>query len=126
MEVPFPEEVELSYGFNVVEEAILAQRGEPSRHTAPRQRGLAGQLNFSPVPGILAEAPERFEHPDVVLSEIASPRKRFSAMTHTNAEFARAVFRADSVESGRDTISKLLHHIDVTTKWEVSDYVASA
>jgi biotin carboxylase len=121
-----PEEVELSYGFNVVEEAILAQRGEPSRHTAARQRGLAGQLNFSPVSGILAEAPERFEHPDVVLSEIASPGKRFSAMTHTNAEFARAVFRADSVESGRDTISKLLHHIDVTTKWEVSDYVASA
>jgi hypothetical protein len=121
-----PEEVELSYGFNVVEEAILAQRGEPSRHTAARQRGLAGQLNFSPVSGILAEAPERFEHPDVVLSEIASPGKRFSAMTHTNAEFARAVFRADSVESGRDTILKLLHHIDITTKWEVSDYVASA
>ncbi len=47
-------------------------------------------------------------------------------MSHTNSEFARAVFRADSVESGRDTISKLLHHIDATTKWEVSDYVASA
>jgi hypothetical protein len=121
-----PEEVELSYGFNVVEEAILAQRGEPSRHPEPRQRSLAGQLNLSPVSGMLAEAPERFEHPDVVLSEIAEPGQRFSAMTHTNAEFARAVFRADSVESGRNTISKLLHHIDATTKWELSDHVASA
>ena len=121
-----PEEVELSYGFNLVEESILAQRGEPSRHASPRQRRLAGQLLFSPVPGTLAEAPESFEHPDVVLSEIASPGQTFSAMTHTNAEFARAVFRADSVQSGRDTISKLLHHIDATTKWEVSDYVASA
>jgi biotin carboxylase len=121
-----PEEVELSYGFNLVEEAILAQRGEPSRHTAPGQRSLAGQLNFSPVSGILAEAPERFEHPDVVLSEIASPGKSFASMTHTNAEFARAVFRADSVESGLDTISKLLQHMNSTTKWEVSDHVATA
>ena len=47
-------------------------------------------------------------------------------MTHTNAEFARAVFRADSVESGLDTISKLLQHMDSTTKWEVSDHVATA
>jgi len=121
-----PEEVELSYGFNLVEEAILAQRGEPSRHTAPSQRSLAGQLNFSPVAGILAEAPETFEHPDVVLSEIASPGKSFSSMTHTNAEFARAVFRADSVESGLHTISKLLQHMNSTTKWEVSDHVATA
>jgi hypothetical protein len=121
-----PEEVELSYGFNLVEESILAQRGMPFRHASVGQRGLAGQLNVSPVSGMLAEAPERFEHPDVVLSEIAEPGQRFSAMTHTNAEFARAVFRADSVESGRNTISKLLHHIDTTTKWEVSDYVASA
>jgi hypothetical protein len=121
-----PEEVELSYGFNLVEEAILAQRGEPSRHTAEGQRSLAGQLNFSPVSGILTEAPESFEHPDVVLSEIASPGKSFSSMTHTNAEFARAVFRADSVESGRDTISKLLQHMNATTKWEVSDHVATA
>lgn len=121
-----PEEVELSYGFNLVEESILAQRGEPSRHASTRQRGLAGQLNFSPVAGILVEAPECFEHPDVVLSEIAQPGKTFSAMTHTNAEFARAVFRTDSVESGRNTISKLLQHIDVTTKWKVSDYVAAA
>ena len=113
-----PEEVELSYGFNLVEEAILAQRGKPSRHRSARQRRLAGQLNFSPVSGVLAEAPEKFEHPDVVLSQIALPGQRFSAMTHTNAEFARAVFRADSVESGRNTISKLLHHIDATTKWE--------
>ena len=114
-----PEEVELSYGFNIVEEAILAQRGEPLRHGSARQRRLAGQLNLSPVSGILAEAPERFEHPDVVLSEIAAPGQRFSAMTHTNAEFARAVFRADSVQSGRNTISKLLYHIDTTTKWEL-------
>jgi len=121
-----PEEVELSYGFNLVEEAILAQLGQPSRHTDAGQRGLAGQLNFSPVSGILIEAPERFEHPDVVLSEIASPGKSFSSMTHTNAEFARAVFRADSVESGRDTISKLLQHMDSTTKWEVSNHVATA
>jgi len=121
-----PEEVELSYGFNLVEEAILAQRGEPSLRTVAGQRGLAGQLNFSPVSGILAEAPETFEHPDVVLSEIASPGKSFSSMTHTNAEFARAVFRADSVESGRETISKLLQHMNATTKWEVSDHVATA
>jgi biotin carboxylase len=121
-----PEEVELSYGFNLVEEAILAQRGEPSLRTVASQRGLAGQLNFSPVSGILAEAPETFEHPDVVLSEIASPGKSFSSMTHTNAEFARAVFRADSVESGRETISKLLQHMNATTKWEVSDHVATA
>jgi len=121
-----PEEVELSYGFNLVEEAILAQRGAPSRRTAAGQRGLAGQLNFSPVSGILAEAPETFEHPDVVLSEIASPGKSFSSMTHTNAEFARAVFRADSVESGRETISKLLQHMNATTKWKVSDHVATA
>jgi biotin carboxylase len=121
-----PEEVEFSYGVNIVEEAILAQRGEPSRHASTRQRTLAGQLNFSPVSGILVEAPERFEHPDVVLSEIAEPGQMFSAMTHTNAEFARAIFRADSVESGRNTISKLLHHIETTTKWEVSDHVASA
>jgi biotin carboxylase len=114
-----PEEVELSYGFNIVEEAILAQRGQPPRHASAGQRRLAGQLNLSPVSGILAEAPERFEHPDVVLSEIAAPGQRFSAMTHTNAEFARAVFRADSVQSGRNTISKLLHHIDTTTKWEL-------
>ena len=113
-----PEEVELSYGVNIVEEAILAQRGESSRHTSWRQRTLAGQLNLSPESGMLAEAPERFEHPDVVLSEIASPGQRFSAMTHTNAEFARAVFRADSVKSGRNTILKLLHHIDATTRWE--------
>ena len=121
-----PEEVELSYGFNLVEEAILAQLGEPSRHTRTGQRGLAGQLNFSPVSGILTEAPEGFEHPDVVLSEIASPGKSFSSMTHTNAEFARAVFRAHSVESGLDTISKLLQHMNTTTKWEVSDHVATA
>jgi biotin carboxylase len=121
-----PEEIEVSYGFNIVEESILAQRGEPSRHASPRQRGLAGQLLVSPVSGMLAEAPESFEHPDVVLSEIAAAGQKFSAMTHTNSEFARAVFRADSVESGRHTISKLLQHIDVMTKWEVSDYVASA
>ncbi|RDH78074.1 ATP-grasp domain-containing protein [Mycolicibacterium moriokaense] len=121
-----PEEVELSYGFNLVEEAVLVQLGQPSRHTATRQRGLAGQLNFSPVSGILAEAPERFDHPDVVLSEIASPGKSFSSMTHTNAEFARAVFRADSVQSGLDTISKLLQHMNTTTKWEVFDHVATA
>ena len=121
-----PEEVELSYGFNLVEESILAQRGIPFRHASVRQRSLAGQLNISPVSGLLAEAPERFEHPDVVLSEIAEPGRQFSAMTHTNAEFARAVFRTDSVESGLITISKLLHHIDTTTKWEVPDYVASA
>ena len=113
-----PEEVELSYGVNIVEESILAQRGEPSRLTFRRQRTLAGQLNLSPESGLLAEAPKRFEHPDVVLSEIASPGQRFSAMTHTNAEFARAVFRADSVKSGRNTILKLLHHIDATTRWE--------
>jgi biotin carboxylase len=121
-----PEEVELSYGFNLVEEAILAQCGEPSRRAAAGQRGLAGQLNFSPVSGTLAEAPERFDHPDVVLSEIASPGKSFSSMTHTNAEFARAVFRADSVESGRHTISMLLQHMNATTKWEVPDHVATA
>lgn len=121
-----PEEVELSYGFNLVEEAILVQRGEPSRRAAVGQRSLAGQLNFSPVSGILTEAPETFEHPDVVLSEIASPGKSFSSMTHTNAEFARAVFRADSVESGLDTISKLLQHMNATTKWKVSDHVATA
>ena len=79
---------------------------------------LAGQLNISPVSGVLTEAPEGFEHPDVVLSEIAEPGRQFSAMTHTNAEFARAVFRADSVESGLITISKLLQHIDTTTKWK--------
>jgi hypothetical protein len=121
-----PEEVELSYGVNLVEEAILAQRGVPSRHRNVRQRGLAGQLNFSPVSGVLAAAPERFEHPDVVLSEIASPGRSFSSMTHTNAEFARAVFRADSVESGRHTISMLLQHMDATTEWKVSDHVATA
>ncbi len=121
-----PEEVELSYGFNLVEESILAQRGVPFRHNAVRQRGLAGQLNVSPLSGLLTEAPERFEHPDVILSEIAEPGQHFSAMTHTNAEFARVVFRADSVEGGLDTISKLLHHIDTTTKWKVTDHVASA
>jgi biotin carboxylase len=121
-----PEEVELSYGINLVEESILAQRGLPFRHASVHQRSLAGQLNFSPVSGLLVEAPERFEHPDVVLSEIAQPGQLFSAMTHTNAEFARAVFRADSVESGRDTISKLLQHIQTMTKWKVTDYVASA
>ncbi|MEO3756849.1 ATP-grasp domain-containing protein [Mycobacterium sp. B14F4] len=121
-----PEEVELSYGVNLVEESILAQRGKDFGHVSVRQRGLAGQLNISPVPGVLAEAPQRFDHPDVVLSEIAEPGLRFSAMTHTNAEFARVVFRADSVESGRITISKLLHHIDTTTKWKVDDYVATA
>jgi hypothetical protein len=121
-----PEEVELSYGINLVEESILAQRGLPFRHASVHQRSLAGQLNFSPVSGLLVEAPERFAHPDVVLSEIAQPGQLFSAMTHTNAEFARAVFRADSVESGRETISKLLHHIQTTTQWKVTDYVASA
>lgn len=121
-----PEEVELSYGFHLVEESILAQLGMPFRHGAVRQRGLAGQLNLSPLPGVLTEAPERFEHPDVVLSEIARPGRLFSAMSHTNAEFARVVFRADSVESGRATISKLLHHITTTTKWKDIDYVASA
>ncbi|HET7668712.1 MAG TPA: ATP-grasp domain-containing protein [Mycobacterium sp.] len=121
-----PEEVELSYGFNLVEESILAQRWMPSHHDSARQLRLAGQLNVSPLPGVLTEAPERFEHPDVVLSEIAAPGQRFSAMTHTNAEFARVVFRADSVESGRQTISKLLHHINTTTKWKMADYVASA
>jgi biotin carboxylase len=121
-----PEEVELSYGFNLVEESILAQRGMPFRHAAIRQRSLAGQLNVSPLPGMLAEAPERFEHPDVVLSEIAEPGRCFTAMTHTNAEFARVVFRADSVESGLRTISKLLHHINTKTKWKENDYVASA
>ncbi len=121
-----PEEVELSYGFNLVEESILAQRGMPFRHDSVRQRRLAGQLNISPLPGLLAEAPQRFEHPDVVLSEIAEPGRRFCAMTHTNAEFARVVFRADSVESGLTTISKLLHHINTTTQWKEIDYVASA
>ncbi|MCP9271954.1 ATP-grasp domain-containing protein [Mycolicibacterium arenosum] len=121
-----PEEVELSYGFNLVEEAILAQLGQPSRRAVAGQRGLAGQLNFSPVPGTLLDAPERFEHPDVVLSEIASPGMSFTSMTHTNAEFARAVFRADSLESGRDTISHLLQHMNATTKWKDSDHVATA
>jgi biotin carboxylase len=121
-----PEEVELSYGFHLVEESILAQRGLPFRHDSVRQRRLAGQLNISPRPGLLAEAPERFEHPDVVLSEIAEPGRRFTAMTHTNAEFARVVFRTDSVESGLSTISKLLHHINTTTQWKEIDYVASA
>jgi biotin carboxylase len=121
-----PEEVELSYGFNLVEESILAQRGLPVRSGAVRQRGLAGQLNISPLSGVLTEAPHRFEHPDVVLSEIAEPGRSFSAMTHTNGEFARAVFRTDSVESGLTTISELLHHLDTTTKWKVDDYVATA
>jgi hypothetical protein len=120
------EEVELSYGFNLVEESILAQREVPFRHTSVRQRSLAGQLNVSPLAGVLAEAPEGFEHPDVVLSEIAEPGRRFSAMTHTNAEFARVVFRADSVESGRTTISKLLQHLNTSTKWKDIDHVASA
>lgn len=121
-----PEEVELSYGFNLVEEAILAQLGRPSRRTEAGQRTLAGQLNFSPVAGVLIDAPERFEHPDVVLSEIASPGRCFTSMTHTNAEFARAVFRADSLVGGLDTISKLLQHMNTTTKWEVTDHVATA
>ena len=121
-----PEEVELSYGFNLVEESILAQREEPSRGAEVSQRGLAGQLNFSPVAGVLAAAPESFDHPNVVLSEIAAPGRSFASMTHTNAEFARAVFRAESVESGLDTISKLLQHMNTTTKWEVSDHVATA
>ncbi|WP_160112743.1 acetyl-CoA carboxylase biotin carboxylase subunit family protein [Mycobacterium sp. 3519A] len=121
-----PEEVEFSYGVNLVEESILAQRGVPFRHGAVTQRSLAGQLNISPLPGLLADAPDRFEHPDVVLSEIAEPGRRFSAMTHTNAEFARVVFRADSVESGLSTISKLLHHINTTTEWKELDHVASA
>jgi biotin carboxylase len=120
------EEVELSYGFNLVEESILAQREVPFRHTSVRQRSLAGQLNVSPLAGVLAEAPEGFEHPDVILSEIAEPGRRFSAMTHTNAEFARVVFRADSVESGRTTISKLLQHLNTSTKWKDIDHVASA
>lgn len=121
-----PEEVELSYGFNLIEEAILAQLGQPSRRVSTSQLSLAGQLNFSPRPGILAEAPDRFEHPDVVLSEIAEPGRSFTSMTHTNAEFARAVFRTDSVESGLATISNLLQHMNTTTRWEASDHVATA
>ena len=65
---------------------VQPRRGVDSRparnafppHLDAGQRGLAGQLNFSPVSGILAEAPEGFEHPDVVLSEIASPGRSFS------------------------------------------------
>lgn len=121
-----PEEVELSYGFNLVEEAIIAQLGQPSRRAVAAQRGLAGQVNFSPATGTLLDAPERFEHPDVVLSEIASPGTIFTPMTHTNAEFARAVFRTDSLESGLDTISQLLQHMNATTKWEDSNHVATA
>ena len=52
-----PEEVELSYGFNLVEESILAQRGIPFRHASVRQRSLAGQLNISPVSGATRRSP---------------------------------------------------------------------
>ena len=45
------EEVELSYGFNLVEESILAQREVPFRHTSVRQRSLAGQRTCRPFPG---------------------------------------------------------------------------
>ena len=38
-------------------------------------------------------------------------------MSHTNSEFARAVFEAESVEEAKITIEYLINEIDSTTEW---------
>lgn len=112
-----PEEIELAYGVNITEEAILAQRGAPILGRRPRQQSLAGQLHVSPQPGLLVQAPERLTHPAVVLSEIALPNRHYTSMSHTNAEYARAVFTAESPSDGLVTIGALVRELETSTRW---------
>lgn len=115
-----PEEIELSYGANITEMSIRAQRGVlPAGEVRFGQLGLAGQLHVSPKVGLLASAPARWAHPAVRLSEIASAGKYYGAMSHTNAEFARAVFTADTVPEARTTIEALLSELHESTRWSL-------
>lgn len=115
-----PEEIELAYGVNIAEESILAQRGVSRPGPRHVQCGLAGQLHVSPRDGLLVEAPEKFSHPTVTLSEIAAAGRLYGTMSHTNAEFARAVFRTDSILEGRSTIDALVAELDSGTVWETA------
>lgn len=112
-----PEEIELAYGVDIIEETILAQCGGPAVAERPTQRGLSGQVHVSPTPGLLVRAPERLTHPSVTLSEVASPGRHYDAMSHTNAEFARAVFSAASVSDAHATIEEILAELDAGTQW---------
>ena len=116
-----PEEIEAAYGVNVVIESIRAQIGRtPSPvldlGSLPR---VTGQLHVSPRRGRLAKAPVRFDHPAVVLSEIAPVGKVFGTIKHTNeVEFARAVFEARSVDEGESVIAELVNELSAGTMWE--------
>jgi hypothetical protein len=116
-----PEEIEAAYGVNVVIESIRAQIGgtpSPARDLESQPR-VTGQLHVSPHRGRLAKAPIRFDHPAVVLSEIAPAGQVFGTMNHTNeVEFARAVFKARSVDDGERIIAELINELSAGTTWE--------
>ncbi|MBE7323086.1 ATP-grasp domain-containing protein [Nocardioides sp. Y6] len=120
-----PEEIELAYGADIIEETIRAQSGAPLVGERPRQLGLAGQVHVSPRPGLLVRAPETVSHPAVTLSEVAAPGLHYSAMSHTNAEYARAVFGAASVSDARTTIGEILAELEAATEWRTGDEPAS-
>lgn len=111
------EEIEVSYGVNIAAESIRLQCDTSTSMDDYPQKRLAGQLHVSPHEGKLLCAPERLNHPSIVTSEIAAPGGEFSLMSHTNSEFARAVFEAESVEEAKITIEDLINEIDSTTEW---------
>jgi hypothetical protein len=112
-----PEEVELAYGVNLVEAAIRAQAGLPPATGIVRQLRLAGQVNMSPRHGTLVAAPSSLRHPSVVFSEVAPAGTIFTAMTHTNGEFARAVFQPASVSDAAVIVDHLVTQLNEECVW---------
>jgi hypothetical protein len=112
-----PEEVELAYGVNLVEAAIRAQAGLPPATGLARQLRLAGQVNMSPRRGTLVAAPSALRHRSVVFSEIAPAGTAFTSMTHTNGEFARAVFQPASVPDALVIVDDLVTQLNEECVW---------
>ena len=113
------EEIEVSHGVNITAESIRIQCGESNHMKSNPQRSLAGQVHISPREGTLLCAPEKLNNSSIVKSEIAAPGKTFSRMSHTNSEFARAVFKAGSVEEAKMTIEEIVNEIENATEWSV-------
>lgn len=111
------EEIEVSYGVNITAESIRIQCGESTYAKDYPQSGLAGQVHVSPRKGTLVRAPEKLTHPAIVTSEIAMPGREFSLMSHTNSEFARAVFNAGSVGQAKEVLEEVVREIENTTEW---------
>ena len=118
-----PEEVEPSDGVNIVAKSILLSGASLPASPSGASARSRDSRNLSPESGMLAEAPKRFEHPDVVLSR-SLHRADTPPMTHTNAEFAACGIPCSTRGVRAEHDPQVLHHIDATTRWSVSDHVA--